>query len=129
MESQRGAAPVKGQRWEHRSREESSDAQVMPSRIANATPPHFARQLLYLLTDDETFFGEMTAEGESAGNGMAAHAIEAGDINKAQLPPAGRSPLGESTLEAVFADDDDFGHGQHLVVKVFQRRGSQTPLD
>ena len=71
----------------------------------------------------------MTIEGEGAGKGMAAHAVEAGEIDQAQLAATGHSPLGESTLEPVFADDDDFGHGQHLVVKVFQRRRSQTPLD
>lgn len=71
----------------------------------------------------------MTIEGKGAGNGLAAHAIEAREIDQAQLPPAGCSPLGENTLEPVFPDDDDAGHGQHLVVKVCQRRGSQTSLD
>ena len=71
----------------------------------------------------------MTIEGEGAGNVLAAHAIEARDIDQAQLPAAGNSPLGKGALEPVFTDDNNGSHGQHLVVEVLQRRGPQPALD
>ncbi len=68
--------------------------------------------------NDEPFFGEVTIESERPKNGLAAHTIEAGDINQAKLTAAGNSPLGKSAFEPFFADDDHSSHGQHLVEKV-----------
>ena len=57
----------------------------------------------------ETFPREMTIEGKSTGNKSAAHAIEARDIDQAQPPAAGNSPLGKGALELVFTNNSNGG--------------------
>jgi hypothetical protein len=86
---------------------------------------------------DETSFGadekalvlEMPVESEGSGDFSAAHAIEAGDINEAEMAELGHAPLRKGAFETVFTHHGNRCHDKNTVVEIHESRSSQTALD
>ena len=79
--------------------------------------------------DDKALLFEMPVEAESSCDFSAMHAIEAGEVDDAEVAELRDSPLGECALKAIFAHDGDRCHGKNAVVEIHQRRRSQSPLN
>ncbi len=57
------------------------------------------------------------------------HAIEAGEVDDAEMAELSHAPLGEGALESILAHDFHRCHGKNTVVEIHERGRSQPPLD